>query len=125
MVPQQVEAENEAIRKKVLESREAIFKQTEQEVSKRWAYEEGVGNLWMRKWYCDLANRRWTFVSHSEGARRKSRRHRGLDTFIQKRRRQSLHMRQVLNLITTPKTKTVKRMETVHIWLKVKTFVRE
>ena len=56
-------------------------------------------------------------------ARRKSRRHRGLDTFIQKRRRQSLHMRQVLNLITTPKTKTVKRMETVH--MKVMTFARE
>ena len=41
---QQVEAENEAIRKKVLESRTAVYRQTEQEVSKRWAYEEGVSS---------------------------------------------------------------------------------
>ncbi|XP_022094617.1 pre-mRNA-processing factor 39-like isoform X2 [Acanthaster planci] len=38
----QVEAENEAIRKKVMESRTAVYRQTEQEVSKRWAYEEGI-----------------------------------------------------------------------------------
>ncbi|XP_038073858.1 pre-mRNA-processing factor 39-like isoform X2 [Patiria miniata] len=38
----QVEMENEAIRKKVLESRGAVYRQTEQEVSKRWAYEEGI-----------------------------------------------------------------------------------
>ncbi|XP_071800261.1 pre-mRNA-processing factor 39-like isoform X3 [Asterias amurensis] len=38
----QVDEENEAIRKKVIESRLTIYRLTEQEVSKRWAYEEGI-----------------------------------------------------------------------------------
>ncbi|XP_033625422.1 pre-mRNA-processing factor 39-like isoform X4 [Asterias rubens] len=41
-VSAQVDEENEAIRKKVIESRLTIYRLTEQEVSKRWAYEEGI-----------------------------------------------------------------------------------
>ncbi|XP_072172767.1 pre-mRNA-processing factor 39-like isoform X1 [Diadema setosum] len=37
-----IEGENKLIQEKVIESRRAVFRKTEQEVSKRWAYEEAI-----------------------------------------------------------------------------------
>lgn len=36
------EDEMKALRDKILDSRRAVHKRTEEEVSKRWSYEEGV-----------------------------------------------------------------------------------
>ena len=54
--PQQIdEEETKALREKIIETRRAVHKSTEEEVSKRWSYEEGVSSQNVSNCYVDCS----------------------------------------------------------------------
>ena len=48
------EEEAKAIREKVISTRKLVHSVTEEQVSKRWAFEEAVSNSWFLVGVCDV-----------------------------------------------------------------------